>query len=111
VSPHVPSMVYIQALRDPTQLPGNVGMISQSGSICIGLLADCRRFGWSQVISSGNEAVLAAVDFLEYLIDDATTRVIAMFLETVRQPERFVAAPHRPPGAGQPGVAPQVGPP
>ena len=44
VSPHVPSMVYIQALRDPAQLPGNVGMISQSGSICIGLLADCRRF-------------------------------------------------------------------
>src|SRR5256885_10282217 len=109
VSPHVPSMVYIQALRDPAQLPGNVGMISQSGSICIGLLADCRRFGWSQVISSGNEAVLAAVDFLEYLIDDETTRVIAMFLETVRQPERVVAALDRAADRGKPVVVLKVG--
>ena len=109
VSPHVPSMVYIQALRDPTRLPGNVGMISQSGSICIGLLADCRRFGWSYAISSGNEAVLAAVDYLEYLIDDPTTRVIAMFLETVRQPERFVAALDRAAGRGKPVVVLKVG--
>src|SRR5438552_8511774 len=109
VSPHVPSMVYIQALRDPTRLPGNVGMISQSGSICIGLLADCRRFGWSYAISSGNEAVLAAVDYLEYVIDDPTTRVIAMFLETVRQPERFVAALDRAADRGKPVVVLKVG--
>src|SRR6267378_4350796 len=82
ISPHVPSLTYLQALHDPTHLAGNVGLISQSGSICIGLLTDCRRFGWSQVISSGNEAVVAAVDFLEYLVDDPATRVIAMFLET-----------------------------
>jgi acyl-CoA synthetase (NDP forming) len=85
ISPHVPSLVYIQAVHDPARLAGNVGMISQSGSICIGLLTDCRRFGWSQVISSGNEAVVAAVDFLEYLVEDPQTRVIAMFLESVRR--------------------------
>src|SRR5262249_55971863 len=109
VSPHVPSMVYIQALRDPTRLAGNVGMISQSGSICIGLLADCRRFGWSHVVSSGNEAVLTAVDYLEYLIDDPTTRVIAMFLETVRQPDRFVAALDLAADRGKPVVVLKVG--
>jgi acetate---CoA ligase (ADP-forming) len=109
ISPHVPSLVYIQALHDPTRLAGNVGMISQSGSICIGLLTDCRRFGWSQVISSGNEAVVAAVDFLEYLIDDPATRVIAMFLETVREPERFVAALDRAADRGKPVVVLKVG--
>jgi acyl-CoA synthetase (NDP forming) len=109
ISPHVPSLVYIQALHDSTRLAGNVGMISQSGSICIGLLTDCRRFGWSQVISSGNEAVVAAVDFLEYLIDDPTTRVIAMFLETVREPERFVAALDRAADRGKPVVVLKVG--
>ena len=109
ISPHVPSLVYIQAVHDPTRLAGNVGMISQSGSICIGLLTDCRRFGWSQVISSGNEAVIAAVDFLEYLIDDPATRVIAMFLETVRQPERFVAALDRAADRGKPVVVLKVG--
>ena len=109
ISPHVPSLVYIQALHDPTRLAGNVGLISQSGSICIGLLTDCRRFGWSQVISSGNEAVVAAVDFLEYLIDDPATRVIAMFLETVREPERFVAALDRAADRGKPVVVLKVG--
>jgi len=109
ISPHVPSLVYIQAVHDPTRLAGNVGMISQSGSICIGLLTDCRRFGWSQVISSGNEAVVAAVDFLEYLIDDAETRVIAMFLESVRQPERFVAELDRAADRGKPVVVLKVG--
>jgi acyl-CoA synthetase (NDP forming) len=109
ISPHVPSLVYIQAVHDPTRLAGNVGMISQSGSICIGLLTDCRRFGWSQVISSGNEAVVAAVDFLEYLVDDPQTRVIAMFLESVRQPERFVAALDRAADRGKPVVVLKVG--
>ncbi len=109
ISPHVPSLVYIQALHDPSRLAGNVGLISQSGSICIGLLTDCRRFGWSQVISSGNEAVVAAVDFLEYLVDDPATRVIAMFLETVREPERFVAALDRATDRGKPVVVLKVG--
>src|SRR6266446_3104581 len=109
ISPHVPSLVYIQALHDPTRLAGNVGLISQSGSICIGLLTDWRRFGWSQVISSGNEAVVAAVDFLEYLVDDPATRVIAMFLETVREPERFVAALDRAADRSKPVVVLKVG--
>ena len=109
ISPHVPSLVYIQAVHDPARLAGNVGMISQSGSICIGLLTDCRRFGWSQVISSGNEAVVAAVDFLEYLVDDPQTRVIAMFLESVRQPDRFVAALDRAADRGKPVVVLKVG--
>jgi acyl-CoA synthetase (NDP forming) len=109
VSPHARSSVYIQTLRDPALLAGNVGLISQSGSICIGLLADCRRFGWSHVISSGNEAVLAAVDFLDHLIDDPATRVIGLFLETVREPERFVAALDRAADRGKPVVALKVG--
>ena len=43
ISPHVPSLVYIQAVHDPTRLAGNVGLISQSGSICIGLLTSIRN--------------------------------------------------------------------
>jgi acyl-CoA synthetase (NDP forming) len=109
ISPHDRSLVYLNALRDPAPLAGNVGLISQSGSIVIGLLADCRRFGWSHVISSGNEAVLTAVDFLDYLIDDPRTRVIALFLESVREPQRFVAALDRAADAGKPVVVFKVG--
>jgi acyl-CoA synthetase (NDP forming) len=109
VSPHARSMVYLQPLRDPATLAGNVGLVSQSGSICIGLLADCRRFGWSHVISSGNEAVLDTAAFLEYLVDDPATRVIATFTESVRDPERFVAALDRAADRGKPVVTLKVG--
>ena len=109
ISPHERSLVYLNALRDPAPLAGNVGLISQSGSIVIGLLADCRRFGWSRVVSTGNEAVIVAADVLEYLIDDPATRVIAMFLESVRQPERFVAALDRAADRDKPVVVLKVG--
>ena len=61
------------------------------------------------MISSGNEAVLPAVDYLDYLIDDPATRVIALFLETVREPERFVAALDRAADRGKPVVVLKVG--
>ena len=109
VNPHARSSIYIQTLRDPARLAGNVGLVSQSGSIMISLLADCRRFGWSQAISSGNEAVLTAVDFLDYLIDDPATRIIALFLESVREPDRFVAALDRAADRGKPVVVLKVG--
>ena len=109
ISPHERSLVYLNALRDPAPLAGSVGLISQSGSIVIGLLADCRRFGWSRVVSTGNEAVIVAADVLEYLIDDPATRTIAMFLETVREPERFVAALDRAAERGKPVVILKVG--
>jgi acetate---CoA ligase (ADP-forming) len=109
VNPHDRSMVYVTPLRDPATLAGNVGLISQSGSICIGLTADCRRFGWSHVISSGNEAVLNTADFLEYLIDDPETRIIATFTESVRDPERFVAALDRAADRGKPVVVLKAG--
>jgi len=109
ISPNERSLVYLNALRDPSPLAGSVGLISQSGSIVIGLLADCRRFGWSHVVSTGNEAVIVAVDVLEYLVDDPATRVIAMFLESVRQPERFVAALDRAADRGKPVVVLKVG--
>jgi acetate---CoA ligase (ADP-forming) len=109
LNPRDRSSVYIEELRDTTGLAGNVGIISQSGSICIGLLTDVRRFGFSHMISSGNEAVLAAVDYLEALIDEPETKVIGLFLESVRQPDRFVAALDRAAESGKPVVVLKVG--
>jgi acyl-CoA synthetase (NDP forming) len=103
------SSVYKQAVRDPQRLAGNVGLVSQSGSVCIGLLTDVRRFGFSHVVSSGNEAVVTTVDYLEALIDDPHTRVIALFMESVQQPERFVAALDRAAACGKPVVVLKVG--
>jgi len=109
LSPHHRSTTYLQELRDPSGLAGNVGIVSQSGGFCIGLLSDVRRFGFSHVVSSGNEAVLAAADYLEYLVDDPHTQVIGGFIETVRYPDRFVGALDRAASQGKPVVLLKVG--
>jgi acetate---CoA ligase (ADP-forming) len=100
---------YKQTVMDSTALAGNVGFVSQSGSVCIAILSDLRRYGISLSVSAGNEAVTRTVDYLEYLIDDPATKVIATFTETVREPERYVAALDRAAAAGKPVVVLKVG--
>jgi len=109
LNPHERSTTYLQELREPAGLAGNVGIVSQSGAVCISLLTDVRRFGLSHVVSSGNEAVLAAADYLEYLVDDPRTEIIGAFIETVRHADRFVAALDRAAARGKPVVVLQVG--
>jgi len=100
---------YKQSIMEPAAITGNVGIVSQSGSVCIALLSDLRRFGVSLSVSAGNEAVTRTVDYLDYLIDDPNTKVIATFTETVREPERYVAALDRAADAGKPVVVIKVG--
>jgi acyl-CoA synthetase (NDP forming) len=109
LNPHHRSSVYMQEVRDPAGLAGTVALVSQSGSICIGMLADIRRFGYSHVISSGNEAVVSAAQYLEALVDDPDTKVIATFTEWIADPERYVAALDRAADAGKPVVVLKVG--
>jgi acetate---CoA ligase (ADP-forming) len=100
---------YKQSVMKTEGLAGNVGFVSQSGSVAIAMLSDLRRFGISLSISSGNEAVTRTVDYLEYLIDDPATKVIGTFTETVREPERYVAALDRAAAVGKPVVVLKVG--
>lgn len=109
LNPHHRSSLYMQEVRDPARLAGNVALVSQSGSICIGMLTDIRRFGFSQVISSGNEAVVSTAQYLEAVIDDPDTTVIATFSEWIGDPERYVAALDRAADAGKPVVVLKVG--
>jgi acyl-CoA synthetase (NDP forming) len=109
LSPHDRSTTYLQELREPAGLAGNVGIVSQSGAFCISILTDVRRFGFSHVVSSGNEAVLAAADYFEYLVDDPRTEVIGSFIETVRYRDRFVAALDCAAARGKPVVVLKVG--
>jgi acetate---CoA ligase (ADP-forming) len=109
INPPARVTTYKQTVMDTTGLAGNVGIISQSGSVCIAMLSDLRRFGISLSVSAGNEAVTRTVDYLEWLIDDPNTKVLATFTETVREPERYVAALDRAADAGKPVVVLKVG--
>ena len=55
---------YRLVITEPEQFRGGVGLVSHSGSITIGLLADVRRCGFSKVVSAGNEAVADAADYI-----------------------------------------------
>ncbi|MDE0416537.1 MAG: acetate--CoA ligase family protein [bacterium] len=109
MSLHNRSSLFMMDVVDPGRLVGNVGVISQSGSVSIGFLSDTRRFGFSHVISSGNEAATTAARYIDYLVDDPGTGVIALFAEAVREPERFVAALDRAHDAGKPVIVLKVG--
>jgi acyl-CoA synthetase (NDP forming) len=100
---------YKQSVMKTEGLAGNVGLISQSGSVAIAILSDLRRFGISLSVSAGNEAVTRTVDYLEYMIDDPATKMIGTFTETVREPERYVAALDRAAAVGKPVVVLKVG--
>ena len=68
-----------------------------------------RAIGFSQLISSGNEAVLDAVDYMEHLLDDRRTDVIVAFLESIRRPREFQQACRRAADLNKPIIVVKVG--
>jgi acyl-CoA synthetase (NDP forming) len=90
---------------------GAIGVVSQSGGILGALLsrAAARGIGLSKLISTSNEVDLELADFMDALIDDPATRVIALYVEAIRHPEKFLAAALRAARAGKPIVAFKIG--
>ncbi|MBU1360843.1 MAG: acetate--CoA ligase family protein [Gammaproteobacteria bacterium] len=90
---------------------GSIGVVSQSGGILGALLsrASARGIGLSKLISTSNEVDLELADFIDALVDDDATRVISLYVETVRNPARFRAAALRAAAAGKPIVAFKIG--
>ena len=92
-------------------MPGHVALVSQSGGILGSLLsrAQAAGIGFSKLIATGNECDLEVADFIDHLVDDPATRVIALYLEGLRNPQAFKAAVTRARAAGKPVVAFKVG--
>jgi len=82
--------------------PG-LAIVSQSGAMAavLGVTMLARDIGLSYSISTGNEAASGVEDYVDWLIDDPDTRVIAMIVEQFRKPQRFLAAARRARAAGK----------
>jgi acetate---CoA ligase (ADP-forming) len=93
----------------PEFVPGPVGTIAHSGSIGEILVSLGPRIGFRTVVSSGNETVIDVADMVAYLADDPATRVVGLFLETVRRPAAFEAALRRLADANKVAVVLKVG--
>jgi acetyl-CoA synthetase len=61
--------------------PGAVALVSQSGNVAVNALATRRGLRFHTVIASGNQAVLSAADYLEFLAGEEGVKAVALYLE------------------------------
>ncbi|MGQ9587878.1 MAG: acetate--CoA ligase family protein [Thermoplasmata archaeon] len=78
-------------------MPGEIALISQSGALCIGMIyyANGEHIGLSRVISVGNKADIDDADLIDYLDKDPATKVIAMYIEGIKDGKKFLDAARR----------------
>ena len=71
--------------------PGAVAVVSQSGATAhtIAAFAATQNIGLSYVISTGNEAMVDTIDMAAAVLEDHRVRAVAMFVESIRDVERF----------------------
>jgi acyl-CoA synthetase (NDP forming) len=88
-----------------------IGIVAQSGGIGFAIYNRARALGiaLSYVISTGNESDLGAGEFFESMVQDPSTDVILLFLEGVRDTEKFLAAAKRAAETGKPVIVTKVG--
>lgn len=66
---------------------GGISFVSQSGNLISSMfrLGETLGVGFRRIVSSGNEADLATIDFLEYFLEDPETSVLMSYLEGVKE--------------------------
>jgi acyl-CoA synthetase (NDP forming) len=70
---------------EPDPLPaGPVALVTHSGSVFSAMLRARRGFGFTLAVSSGQELVTAAPDYLEYALGLGDTKVLGLVLEAIR---------------------------
>ncbi len=73
---------------------GNIGLISQSGMLNGGylmhIMTQYPNLGFRYSCSIGNKTDLSELEFLEYMLTDDTVNVIAIYLESFKDPRKFI---------------------
>jgi len=84
-------------LPPPMPTAGDVAFISQSGAICAAIIdwARGQGFGFSLLISLGNQADVNETDMLSAVVEDEHTRVLTLYIESISDGQRFIAEANR----------------
>ena len=90
---------------------GNIGVISQSGSLTGTFVSrgQHRGLAFSKIVSIGNECDVSVPEVGEIMIDDPKTKIILMFLETIRDYKAFAAMAERAFAKNKPIVVYKIG--
>lgn len=92
-------------------LTGSVAIVSQSGATTqvIAAFANQQGIGLSYAIATGNEADVDTAEVIRFLVDDAATKVITVFAETIKDPANFRIAAQACAVVGKPLIVLKVG--
>lgn len=90
---------------------GQISVISQSGGLGFAFLdrARPRNFAFRHIVTTGNEAVLEAADFIDYMLDEGSTDVFLLLIEAVKTPEKFKRVVEKARSAGKPIIVGKIG--
>ena len=74
--------------------PGHIGLISQSGALAASGVdwAKANGIGFSHIFSIGDAADIDIADILEFLAQDDACKSVVIYMESIRDPEKFVRA-------------------
>src|SRR3954465_9664827 len=88
-----------------------IAIVAQSGGIGFAIKHRAKALGVaiSYCVSAGNESDLGAGEFLDYMVQDASTGVILLFIEGIRDVDKFLAAARRAAEIGKPVIVTKVG--
>jgi acyl-CoA synthetase (NDP forming) len=88
-----------------------IGIVAQSGGIGFAIYHRAKALGiaLSYVISAGNESDLGAGEFFEFMVQDSSTDVILLFIEGIRDVDKFLVAARRAAEIGKPVIVTKVG--
>jgi len=88
---------------------GSASLITHSGVAFLTLQFVDPRLTYNMVVSAGQEMTVTAADYIDYALEQDSTNVIMLFLETVRDPEGFCTALAKAQAKDIPIVAVKVG--
>lgn len=84
---NVQAFAFISVKRDRK---GSVGVVSQSGQLCLSMMDDPgMRFSYN--ISAGNGKIVQMEDYMDFLVDDEDTKVVSIYIEGVKNADKFAA--------------------
>ena len=88
-----------------------IGIVAQSGGIGFAIYNRAKALGiaLSYVISAGNESDLGAGEFFDYMVQDASTDVVLLFIEGIRDVDKFISAARRAAEIRKPVIVTKVG--
>ena len=105
------NLLFYPAVRIRGMPVGSTGVAFQSGGTFMFWLqrAAERGLGFSYAVSSGNELNLDLADYINFMVDDPDTKMIACMVEGIRRPEAFMEAARRALEAEKPIVMVKLG--